>query len=71
MLNTMLVTTSVIITIKYVDLNIGNAYAWFSLIWINMVVEWAALEAISIALFPFLKWIRTTTLEQKWKELKY
>ncbi|MFV8418807.1 hypothetical protein [Mycoplasma sp. 005V] len=71
MLNTMLVSIALLITIQFKDLNIGDARVWFGLIWINMLVEWGVLEVVSIALYPFLKWIKNKTCQELWKESKY
>ncbi|MFV8468913.1 hypothetical protein [Mycoplasma sp. MV126] len=71
MLNTMLVSSALLITIQFKDLNIGNAKVWFGLIWINMLVEWGVLEAVSLALYPFLKWVKNKTAQESWKESKY
>ncbi|MFV8482686.1 hypothetical protein ACNQ1T_00095 [Mycoplasma sp. 1932B] len=71
MLNTMLVSSALLITIQFKDLNIGNAKIWFGLIWINMLVEWDILEVISLALYPFLKWVKSRTAQEFWNESKY
>ncbi|MFV8418220.1 hypothetical protein ACNQ21_01775 [Mycoplasma sp. VS299A] len=71
MLNTMLVSSALLITIQFKNLNIGNAKVWFGLIWINMLVEWGVLEVISLALYPFLKWAKNKTAQESWKESKY
>ncbi|WLP85625.1 hypothetical protein [Mycoplasma seminis] len=70
--NTLLVSIMVFIIIQFTTLeNIPNPYAWFMLIWLNMIVEWGVLEVISLGLYPFLKWIWNKNQELIYNKINY
>ncbi|WP_324672961.1 hypothetical protein U5U50_00675 [Mycoplasma sp. 888] len=64
--NTLFVSIFIFIGIQFIGIKeVSSPSVWLTLIWVNMLVEWGVLVIISIAIYPFLKWVYTQNVINK------